>query len=323
VLHRLDAVEQGEIDSVAVAPDGSFVLRLPSMPTGAPDEMYFASVRHQGVMYFGDAITRPLDLDSLYVIQAWDTLVAPPEGVQVTLVSRSMFFEQSGSQWAVTDVFQIRNDADRTVIPAGGGRVWSYPLPAGVSDVSAMEDMSADAISQEGGDIVFRTALQPGERMFVLRYFVDSLSVTIPTPGEPEVMDVLVREPAPSFAIEGMVQGQGFQLDNGQMYRQFAGENLAQPEIRIALVEEVPPPPVEWIAVVLAMVLLGGGLLALRGSRGRTVAPVGAGPSRQDVLIQIARLDEEYERESSPSKSRTREYQRKRAELMSRLQPNG
>jgi hypothetical protein len=41
------------------------------------------------------------------------------------------------------------------------------------------------------------------------------------------------------------------------------------------------------------------------------------------VLIEIARLDEEYEAEPSPSAARTREYKRKRAELMRRLKVEG
>lgn len=319
VLHHVDAVAQGQIDSVRVAPDGSFVMRLPAMPGGSPEEMYFASVQHAGVTYFGGAIMAPVDLDSLYVIQAYDTLIAPPEGVAVALEHRSLFFEPAGSEWAITDVFGLRNDGDRTFIPRPGGRVWSYPLPPGAREVSAEQEMSPDVISMIGQDIVFRAALPPGPRLFVLRYFVDSLNVTIPTPGEIEVLDVLVREPAPSIAIEGLVQEQSVQLEVGTTYRRFAGQEMSLPQIQITPVQETQPPPVEWIAVVLALVLLGGGLLAFRGRSRPTPVPVGDGGGRQALLVQIARLDEEYEREASPSEARTREYRRQRADLMNRL----
>jgi hypothetical protein len=323
VLHHVDAVAQGEIDSVAVAPDGSFVMRLPAMPSGSPEEMYFASVRHDGVMYFGTPITAPVDLDSVYVIHAYDTIVAPVGGVSVAVEARSVFFEPAGNEWAITDVFQLRNDGDQTLVPREGGRVWSYPLPAGAREVSAQQEMSEDVISAEGGDIVYRAALPPGPRLFVLRYFVDSLGVAIPTPGETEMLDVLVREPAPSIEIEGLVREQSIQLEAGSTYRRFAGQGITLPQVQISPVQESDPPPVEWIAVALAFVLLGGGLLALRGAPRTAPQEAGGVGGKQEILLQIARLDEEYEGEDSPSGARTRAYEKRRAELLSRLRSNG
>ncbi|MDH3207658.1 MAG: hypothetical protein OEO79_13735 [Gemmatimonadota bacterium] len=325
VLHQLSQVTQGEIDSVAVAPDGSFVLRLPRIPDPALGEMYFASIRHDGVMYFGDAITVPIDLDSLYLIQAFDTLIAPLEGVPVALEARSLFFEPSGSEWAVTDVFQLRNDRDRTVVPRQDGRVWSYPLPAGARDLTADNEMSADVVAYVDGSVVFRAALPPGERLFVVRYFVDSLALTIPTPGGAEMLDVLIREPAPAIAVEGLVQEQGIQLEAGTTYRRFAGENVTVPQLRLTMVEEAEPPPVEWIAVVLTLVLAGGGLMALRGgARSGTAAREAKGAGgRQSLLVELARLDEQYEGEPAPTAARTRQYKTHRAELIERLRSLG
>jgi len=334
VLHQIGPDTQGEIDSVAVAPDGSFVMRLPRVPDPQTQEMYFAAVRHDGVMYFGNAITAPVDLDSLYVIHAYDTLIAPAEGVPVVLESRSIFMEQSDVAWVVTDVFQLHNEMSRTVVPREGGRVWSYPLPAGAREVSAEGEMSQGVIGYEGGDIVFRAPLPPGERLFVIRYTVDSLTTTFPTPGGMEMLDVLVREPAPMIEIEGLGQDEPIQLEAGSTYRRFAGQNVSLAQVRIQMAEEVAPPPVEWIAVLLALVLAGGALVALRGgsraAAGRataTAAPqgrAGGGASgRERLLTEIARLDEAYESEPSPSEPRTKEYRRRRAELMERLRSQG
>jgi hypothetical protein len=325
VLHHVSAVSESQLDSVAVAPDGSFVFRLPRVPDQALEEMYFASIRHDGVMYFGQGITRPIDLDSLYVINAYDTLLAPLEGVPVTLESRSLFFEPSGSEWAVLDAFWLRSDLARTVVPREDGRVWSYPLPSGARDVAAENEMSPDVVRYEEGEVVFRAALPPGERLLVIRYFVDSLTVAIPTPGETELLNVLVREPAPTVEIAGLVQDQSILLENGATYRSFIGENVAFPEMRFALVEETPPPPVEWIAVVLALVMAGGGLVALRGGARTTTADTvrAQAGGRQALLVELARLDEQYESEGSLTAARTSEYRRRRAELMERLRLQG
>lgn len=321
VLHHVSQVAEGELDSASVAPDGSFRMMLPRMPDEASGEMYFASIRHDGVMYFGQVIQRPVDLDSLYLIQAYDTMSVPPDGIPVALEARSVFFEQGDGEWVVTDVLQLRYDGDRTVLPRAGGDVWRYPLPAGARDFSTEREMSTDIVTYERGDVVFRGALQPGARMIVVRYSLDSLAVTVPTPGETGMLDVLVREPAPTMEVEGLAQDQSIQFDAGVTYRRFVGQNVALPQVRLALVEEEPPPPVQWIAVVLALVLAGGGLMALRGSARRGAAepaPVEA-VGRQALLLEIARLDEEYEREKSPSAARTREYRKRRAALMERL----
>lgn len=332
ILHRLTSAAQGEIDSMGLAPDGTFLFALPSVPDEGAGEVYFASVRHDGVMYFGKPISRAVDLDSLYEIHAYDTLVVAGDS-PAALESRSLFFEPSGSEWAVTDVFQLRNDHDRTLVPAEGSWVWSYPLPAGARDVAPVEGMASDVIGQRGDSITYLGVVQPGlsQALVVVRYFVDSLAVTIPTPGAVQAIDVLVREPAPAVAIEGLVQEQSIQMDqSGSTYRRFAGQGVELPEIRITMAEETAPPPVEWIAVVLALVLLGGGLLALRRGPRAAEAPASGGtaggaaaPGREAILYEIARLDEDYAAEAPPSQARTREYKRRRAELMRRLKGLG
>jgi len=321
LLHHVSQVAEGVLDSVQVAPDGSFVVRLPQMPDEGLGEIYFATVQHDGVLYPGREIMRPIDLDSLYVIHAYDTLIVPPEGVPVGIEQRSVFFEQNDAAWAATDVFQLRNDTDRTLLPRESGNVWRYPLPAGARDVSAIQEMSANVVGYEGADLVFRGAIPPGPRLLVVRYFLDSLAVTIPTPGITGAMDVLVREPSPSFDVEGLTQVQPIQLEGGASYRVFSAENLTLPQVRLTLVEEEAPPPVQWIAVVLAMVLAGGGVLALRGRSTADAASkrAPAGEGRQAILLEIARLDDEYEALASPSAGRTKEYRRRRAELLKRL----
>ena len=58
VLHHVSDGEQGEVDSVRVGEEGSFSFTLPRAPDPGRSDIYFASVRHDGVLYFGPAITR-------------------------------------------------------------------------------------------------------------------------------------------------------------------------------------------------------------------------------------------------------------------------
>jgi hypothetical protein len=317
VLHRVSDIQQGEIDSTRVA-NGAFAFTLPGVPNPAMGDIYFASVRHQGVMYFGPPITQAIDLDSAYVIQAWDTLLAPAEGMDVALGGRTLFIDAQDATWTITDVFELRNDADRTIVARPGGRVWTYPLPPAATDVVTGEDeMSADVITYDSGSLVVRGALPPGERLFVARYTLASLEVTIPTPGTTELLDVLVREPAPALDVAGLTPAEGVQTESGATYRRYAGENIATPAVVITLGEETSPPPVQWIAVILASILAVGGILALR-TRSRAPAAARSG-TREDLLLEVARLDEDYQRHSSPTEAVTQEYRARRAALLQRL----
>ena len=323
VLHRMSEQTAGEVDSMRSALDGSFTFALPSVPNQALGELYFASVRHHGVMYFGPAIETAVALDSLYLIQAYDTLVAPAEGVDVRLQSRNIFLEPNGEAWQVTDVFQLYNDRPRTVVSRPDGRVWSYPLPAEAREVMTGEgEMAEGVVAYEDGSFVVRAALPPGERLFVVRYLLDSLVVAIPSPGATELFDLLVREPAPALDVDPMQQLESIALEAGQTFRRYAAENVTSPFVTITQGETSEPPPVEWIAVVLALVLTGGALLALRAGSATPRAVV-ASDDRRKVLVQLARLDEEFEQRDAPTPTQRREYQRHRAELIRQLKPGG
>jgi hypothetical protein len=319
VLHRVSDIQQGEIDSTRVA-NGAFSFTLPGVPNPAMGDIYFASVRHQGVMYFGPAITQAIDLDSAYVIQAYDTLLAPAEGTDIVLEGRTLFIDPQEQSWTVTDVFQLRNDIDRTIVARPGGRVWTYPLPPAATDVVTGEgEMSPDVITYDSGSLVVRGAIPPGERLFVARYTLSSLEVEIPTPGTTQLFDVLVREPSPALDVAGLTPAEGVQTESGATYRRYAGENIAMASVQITMGEETSPPPVQWIAVILAAILTAGGILALR-SRSASRAPAAArSGTREDLLLEVARLDEDYQRQSSPTDAVTQEYRARRAALLQRL----
>ena len=72
------------------------------------------------------------------------------------------------------------------------------------------------------------------------------------------------------------------------------------------------------IAVILAIVLAAGGVVALRARSAR--APAAARiDRRQELLLDVARLDEDYQRMKSPSEADTREYRARRAALIEQL----
>jgi len=321
VLHHLSSGEQGELDSLAIGSDGSFSFRLPNVPDPTRNDVFFASIRHQGVLYFGPAITTALELDSVYEIHAYDTLLAPAEGRPVALQSRTVFFEPDSADWRVTDLFQLRNDETRTIVARPGGVVWKHELPAAARDITVGEgEMAFDAARVEDGTLVVRAALPPGERIFVTRYRVDSPLIDVPNTGGAETFDVLVREPAPPLEVEGLALSGRVELEAGSTYLRFTGEGIASPVVQIVEAAAAGRPRVEWAAVVLALVLAGAAVLLLRpGSPGAIAAPP---EDRHELLTQIARLDEEFDRPGLAGPEQE-DYRRRRAELLRRVRSGG
>jgi len=316
VLHHLSDGAQGEMDSTSVGADGGFSFRLPNVPDAGRSDVFFASLRHHGVLYFGPAITAAVQLDSVYEIHAFDTLLAPPNGLPIALESRSVFFEPDSVGWRVTDLFQLRNDEARTIVARADGKVWSHPLPAEARQVVAGEgEVSFDAASYEEGALVVRAALPPGERLFVVRYRVDSPFIAIPTVGQTGAFDVLIREPAPPLDVEGLEFLDRIELEAGTTYLRFAGADVGGTVVRVVESSEPALPPVRWVAVILSLVLAASGVMALTSGPRSSRVPV---IDRASLLLQVAHLDEDFERsEATPADRRV--YERRRAELLARI----
>lgn len=307
VLHRVTPARAGEVDSTRAGTDGRFRFDLPSVPAaGARNEVYFASVRHHGVLYFGTLLGEAIQLDTLYLIQVYDTATPPAGGARFPVEVRNIVVEGApDGSWQVTDLMQVRNDSDRTWVAGDGEPIWSFPLPEGAFRFEVgQSDLPDDAVQFRDGWLHLYAPVPPGERLYVLRYALTTPETTIPLPGRTERIQLLVREPAPPLAVDGLAAEQAVELEPGSTYRVYSAEDLE--DTRAVLSEGGPSGggvPVEWIAVILALVLGGAGVLAVSLKRGGEVKGAGASPAgevvgltgRAAILAEIARLDEEFE----------------------------
>ena len=322
VLHHLTSTTQGEVDSVTVAPDGSFSLSLPNVPDPARGDVFFASIQHDGVSYFGEFVTAARQLDSSYAIQTYDTLLAPEQGVDLEIEIRMVILEAVENRWRVTDLFQLANVGARTVVTRETGAVWRYPLPSGATEFVVDEaDMPSDVINLEAGDVVLRAPMSPGSRMFVVRYMLDDMFTAIPTPGVVEQFEVLIKEPAPLMEVEGLSLLGRAEIEVGSTYRRYSGQSVDLASVRLVALDAPFEPPVEWVAVVLGVLLAGMGLFALRGT-GLTLASetsVTPASDRHGLLVQVARLDDDFEAQADPNAAARTRYERRRTELLRRI----
>lgn len=319
VLHHVAEASQGEIDSTRVSRDGSFSFRLPTVPDPGRSEVYFASVRHSGILYFGTPINTAVQLDSLYEIHAYDTLSAPEGGAGLPVEVRNLFLEADADGWQVTDLFQVRNDGDRTLVAPEGGSIWRYPLPGGLENPTvAQGEFATGAAAVEDGFLVVRTPLPPGQRLFVVRYHLPDPFLDLPLPGSTETLEILVREPAPAMDAPGLVVGDRVEIEPGTTYRRFSGVNLRDANARLVEAEQPAGPPVRWFAVILGVLLGSVGVWAVQ-KRAPAVAPVPTGELRRELILEIARSDEAFEANPDPTAEERGAYEAHRAELIRRV----
>lgn len=339
VLHHISSGTQGgAVDSTEVHPDGTFTFRLPTVPDSARHEIYFVLTQHDGVLYFGTPVTLPVQLDSLYVIHTYDTTMVAPEGVSLPLQVRDVFLEQdsTGSGWRVTDLMQVHNERGRTLTARENGAVWRYPLPAKATDFSmGQTGFALDAATFDKDTLVVSAPIPPGNRLFVVRYSVPDPFITIPLPGATSSMELLIREPAPPLSVTGLQAQESVQLQQGgSTYRHFTGQDLQDTSVTLEAAAAPKLPPVRWLAVILALVLAGFGLKAYYASRPQaegagagpgaaTRPPTEDGAARQALLVQIARLDEDFEAKPAPTDEERAAYHARREDLLSRLRGQG
>lgn len=324
VLHQVSDEVSGEIDSIQAGPDGEFQLSLPRMPDhGVSSEIFFASVRHQGLLYFGAAITTPLQLDSLYLIQAYDTISVPTGGVRLPISARNLFLTKREEGWDATDFFQLRQEGEGTLYSPEEGTIWQYPLPEGIQDFEVGQaDLSPDAVRFEGGNLTVYSPIPPGERFFLVRYQIPTEDFSVPMPGLTEHMEVLVRDPGPRAEFPPLLPSTPVELEPGNIFNRFEGDNLRDSELRARVLPNPFEFRAEWMGLILAAILGGVGVFAyrVRGPRRKEESPKDfPADSRSDLVRTIAELDEAFQRRENPEADVQAEYQARRKRLLDRL----
>ena len=304
VLHHVGPDASGPLDSLRAGPDGRFRFRLPSVPDPANrQEVFFASVEHGGVNYFGPLISTAAELDSLYVVHAFDTAAAPPTGAALSVALRVILLEEvPDAGWNATDLIHVTHDGDRTLVAAPGGATFTYPLPEGATNLEVGgNQMNPDTATVADGSLRVTSAIPPGEREFVVRYRLPDPFFTLRYPGTTDEAEVLVKEPAPPMDVEGLQPAQPVE-EAGVSYRRFAGAQLRDATLVIREGKGEPLVPTRWLAVGLALLLAAASLYAVVRPHPEVAnapglappAPAGMGPfeRRQRLLLEVARLDE-------------------------------
>jgi hypothetical protein len=327
VLHTITADSAGEIDSTRTSDRGGFQFRLPTVPDPlGRGEVYLASVRHEGILYFGPPIAQASELDSTYLIQVYDTTMAPAQGFALPVRVRYLMLELGPDAWVVTDGFQIENPGQTTLVAGEGGTVWSYPLPAGARDLEVGEgDGSPDAVQLVDGVLRIAAPVLPGIRQYMVRYRLEEPRLDISMPGAVDQVELLIREPAPPLAVTGLMAGEPVEIDPGTTYRRYAAVDLENASVRVLPGTEVRPLPMAWVAFALALVLIAASTYLMHqpwyGPGGQGHTAILWVEQRERLLLEVAGLDDALEAGGS---GREREgLLRRRRELLARIKSGG
>ncbi len=327
-LHRVTMEESGEVDSLSTGPDGDFTFVLPSLPTATGGhEVYFASVLVDDVLYFGSPVSNVEELGSLYIIDAFPTRAVGETPPPLPVDDRSFIVEGDGQGgWLVTDIFNVLNDGEETWTSVEGRAVWSYPLPEGAAGIRVgQSDLAPDAVSFDGGRITVTSPIPPGKRNYMIQYALPDLGISLDLPGQVNQLSVLVREPGPALTLEGLVPQPPVELQPGAVFRHFLGMDLTDATVTMTMGPSSPTSRigVEWLVVLVSFVMGGAAILAYQRGRFRAAASVAAAVggrrTREDVLGEIAQLDEVFHRTPDPSEADRELYERRRAVLKAEL----
>jgi len=299
VLHRVRPDGSGAVDSVRVGEAGRFVFEIPFAPLPGTGELYFATARYEGVLYFGGALSELEQFSEPYDIRAYPLRAISDGQPRFRMSARNLFVEEGPDGWRVTDVFEVVNEDEVTWAPSEpGGTVWGYPLPPTAWNIVAAEGEAAPgSLRLDRGALEQIAPFPPGTRLMVIRYDLPSLEFTLPLPGRTEILELLIRDPAPPHRVEGLFPAEPVELERGSLYQRWWAEDLVNAEPRI-LLGEASDVPMAWVAVILALLLVGVGswvVLKRPGSPSRTFAAgqhPDPGARRRSLLLQIAELDE-------------------------------
>lgn len=310
VLHRAGGDAAGPIDSLQADQNGRFNFRVTSPVDPFNEIVYFTSVRHQGVMYFGEALAGATASDSVHIIQVYDTATAPPAGAAVEVGVRHLILEQSEGGWLATDLIQISHTGDRTYVAPLNGNTWTYQLPREASELQVGEsDLPPDAATLSDGILRVSAPISPGERMYLVRYRLPAVAVDVPIPGETARFELLLREPTPPVSVAGLEPQQPVELQ-GNTYRRWVGLDLQNAAVRVRETEVPAPLPMAWMAAALSLVLAAAALFAWMRQ------PVAAIKSaRAEVLLEIAKLDEEFQQQVDADAETRKRYELRRSHL--------
>jgi hypothetical protein len=322
VLHQVTMTGGGPVDSIRTDRGGRYQVRVTKRDSTA---VYIVSVSYAGIAYF----TRPLHAlqgasgGAAETLAVYDTSsTSPPLQIaQRHIIVRRP--EPDGSRH-VLELLVLRNLGTRTRISPDTARpVWQGALPQGALQLEVGEsDVSSEAVYRRGDSLAVAAPVPPGDKQVVVSYVL---------PRSSRRFDLILDQPVARFNVlvedtTATLQGDaldrmGSQSIEGTNFVRFARNDVGVgAHVVVAFSRSAAGLASWWWLVVglAAAAMFGGLVVAWRRTR---PVPASVIPADADTLAaQIAALDEAFEQRPEATPAERDAYQRRRADLKSRLQ---
>ena len=322
VLHQVTMTGGGPVDSARTDREGRYQLRVAQRDSAA---VYIVSVNYASIAYF----TRPLHAlgratsGTAEPLAVYDTSSTSP---QVETAQRHIIVrrpEQDGSRH-VLELLVLRNLGTHTRISPDTARpVWQGVLPRDAIGLEVGEsDVSSEAVYRRGDSIAVTAPVPPGDKQVVVSYILPAASRRFDmTLDQPVIrFNVLVEDTAARLE-GGALDRMGSQSIEGTNFARFARNDLASGAHVVVVFSRGAESLANWwwLVVGMAAAALAAGLVFAW----RRTGPVPAAvlPANPDVIAaEIAAMDAAFETRTEATPSDRAAYQRRRAELKSRLE---
>ena len=267
-LHRVTPSVSGPVGEATTGPDGRFRIPLPP-PDTSRFTVYFTTVEHQTVRYFGPPI-HPGQVSAGYTVEVFDTTSAARGSVRIA--RRDLILvPETESGWTVNEVVRVMNTGRRTLVPARDMPTAEFAIPERATEVELGEgDVASTELSVMDQRVLIRGPLLPGPRELILRYRIpaehDETSLTLDLPTD--TLNVFVRQPSPELRVTGLASTRTVTF-GAESFVQYGSTALA-PGAALALEWQRSGPPVNPViaGVVVTLLVLSVGTVAAYRNRG-------------------------------------------------------
>lgn len=263
VLHRVTADTGMAVDSVVSDASGRFALPIDA----GSEAVFLASVRHEGVLYFGPALHDLPQADGYRIAIFPSRPAGPDDGV--TVVRRTIAAGRENGTLAFVDAIDVRGRDDATLVAPShsAGGWWELSLPVGVGDVRAMPGgIGPEELEVGPGTLRLSAPIPASGQRVVVSYSASGAGPVTFTPDRPVGrFELVVRAPASRVRVEGLGEGRSIGSEGGEIRRWSARRIGPGDTVRVVAAEPAGGArPGAWIAAAIGVVLAAGAVVAWR-----------------------------------------------------------
>ncbi|MBI4289566.1 MAG: hypothetical protein HY671_14215 [Chloroflexi bacterium] len=301
------AVEGKEKSLGAVKTDAQGRFRFAGLSTehSAP---YQASLTYQEADYFSDVLMfAPGEASKSIELPVWDATEVDP-GIRVTAAHVIVQFD--GVDLKVTEYYRIENPGDKTYVGSklvqqlGKKETLRFSLPPDVQVEQLALGLMDCCVAFENDYLIDTIGVEPGVKEIAFVYLsafnspkhVLPIVANLPT----DTLSLVVEDKGVRVSSPQLSAPQSMKIEDMPVLVLSTGNLKKGQTIQATLAAPSSPSPVKdlrWIGIGLMVIALGFGiaypLMRRRASAVPTETP--AGNERQQLLEDVARLDDSYE----------------------------